>query len=109
LDEATAARASQGWGGDNYQVYYNDLSGETVLVVHWVWDQADDTTEFGNAMRIYQKARFSGEEVVGFNGECVQGEGWISCFYQTSQEALWIVAPTVDLLQSVESQYPAFY
>lgn len=109
VDEATATLASQGWGGDNYQIYYNDGTGETVLVVHWVWDQAGDTTEFANAMRVYQQGRFSGEDVVGSNGECVQGEYRVSCFYQTSHETLWIVAPTMDLLQSVENLYPAFY
>jgi hypothetical protein len=35
VGELDAVRASEGWGGDSYQVYQKEKSGETVLVVHW--------------------------------------------------------------------------
>ena len=109
LNEGDAVHASEGWGGDHYQVYFNDESKETVLVVHWKWDQPSDTNEFASGMRFYLKNRFSKGEVVEAKRECWHGNDQFTCLYNDVQQSLWIVAPSMDLVQFIEAQYPDFH
>ncbi len=108
LSEDVAARASDGWGGDQYQVYYNNENSEMILIVHWKWDQPSDTDEFSSAMRYYLKNRFSGGEFLGTNRGCWSGNNQFACLYDGDQENLWIVAPSMDLIDGVEVLYPDF-
>jgi hypothetical protein len=108
LNEDDAARASDGWGGDHYQVYYNDGTGELLLVVEWKWDRPSDANEFATAMRNYLKNRFSRGEFLGTNRECWIGSNQFTCFYDGDQQSLWIVAPSMDLVDAIEELYPDF-
>ena len=58
----TALKATQGWGGDHYQVYYNDVISQTVLAADWVWDTPRDATEFKSAMTEVSGRAFSRRE-----------------------------------------------
>jgi len=109
LNEGDAVRASDGWGGDHYQVYYNAESKETVLVVHWKWDQPSDMNEFASGMRFYLKNRFSEGEVVEAKRECWYGDDQFACLYDDYQQSLWIMAPSMDLVQSIDALYPDFH
>lgn len=44
-DEVTARRASEGWGGDRFEVY-EDPAGELAFAWATVWDTDRDATEF---------------------------------------------------------------
>jgi hypothetical protein len=108
VDEIDAIRASEGWGGDNYQVYYNEETEDIVLVVHWEWDTEADQEEFTSAMRSYQGRRFSVGFVESLGNECRQGDQQVSCLYFTDRQNLWIVGPSMEVIQSLERFYPAF-
>src|SRR5262249_4618166 len=49
LDEAVAAAAARGWGGDRLRVLEHD--GALVIVWMTAWDSAGDATEFTAAVR----------------------------------------------------------
>ena len=108
LNDRDAAQAAEGWGGDHYQVYYNDQTDETLLIVHWKWDQPNDADEFTNAMKQYLKNRFSEEKIVEFSRECWSGNNQFACFYGSDQESLWIMAPSMDLVNSIQALFPDF-
>jgi hypothetical protein len=108
VDEIDAIRASEGWGGDNYQVYHNEETGDIVLAVYWKWDTNADQDEFANTMRLYQGRRFSVGFVESLGSECRQGYQQVSCLYFADRQNLWIVAPSMELIQSLERLYPAF-
>jgi hypothetical protein len=108
VEESVAYDAAQGWGGDHYQVYYNDESDAFLLTVHWIWDSQDEADEFAAAMRIYLEGRSPGGEVERFAGECWEGSDHVTCFYKTGQETLWLVAPDFDILQAIQELYPVF-
>lgn len=108
LNEGDAVRASEGWGGDHYQVYYNAKMEQVLLVAHWKWDQASDTSDFTLGMRFYLKGRFSAGEVVEIDRECWSGNGQFTCLYNDSQQSLWVVAPSMELVDAVEELYPDF-
>ena len=108
VSEYDALRASEGWGGDHYQVYYNDLTDETLLVAHWKWDHPGDTNEFTNGMRNYLRNRFPGEGELESDRECWYGDNQFTCLYDDYQQSLWIVAPSMGLLDLVQALYPDF-
>ncbi|OGO17393.1 MAG: hypothetical protein A2Z14_04275 [Chloroflexi bacterium RBG_16_48_8] len=109
VGESEAVLASEGWGGDHYQVYAHEETGDTALVVHWKWDSSKDASQFTSVMRNYLERRFSNGNIAGLYGECWQGEDQVSCLYSVDRQNLWIVAPTMDILESLESQYPSFH
>lgn len=109
LDDSTAEDAAAGWGGDRYQVYYNDATGETVMAVHWVWDAKGDATEFRPAMRRYQDERFRGAKIENrTDGECWEVNNQVSCIFSNAQETLWLLAPNQTLLNNLLAQYTGF-
>ena len=55
----TANSAAAGWGGDRYHIYFDDATGETVLVYRVVWDSTEDAAEFGAAFKGYGALRFA--------------------------------------------------
>jgi hypothetical protein len=108
VGELDAVRASEGWGGDSYQVYHNEETGDIILVVHWRWDTASDEDEFTHAMRFYLERRFSTGSIESTRGECWEGGQQVSCLYFADRQNLWIVAPSMELIQSLQNLYPAF-
>ena len=108
LNDRDAAQAAEGWGGDHYQVYYNDQTDETLLVVHWKWDQPSDANEFSSAMKYYLENRFSEERMFEFSRECWSGNNQFTCFYSDDMQGLWILSPSMDLVNSIQALFPDF-
>jgi hypothetical protein len=108
LSDAIAARAATGWGGDRYQVYAREDSSEVVLVAHWIWDSAIDARTFDDAMQEYLEKRFVGGSVNSAAGECWEANAQTSCVYLNARETLWLLAPTMDLIEALRSLLPNF-
>jgi len=108
MGESDATLASEGWGGDHYQIYDNEETGDFVLVVYWMWDSPQDGSQFTSIMRNYLGKRFPNGNATRIVGECWQGEDQVSCLYSTDGQNLWIVAPTMDIMEMIASQYPSF-
>ena len=70
IDDDDALKATQGWGGDHYQVYYNDVISQTVLAAEWVWDTPRDAAEFKSAMLKHLGERFRGAKIDRAAGDC---------------------------------------
>ena len=84
LSADEAAVAAEGWGGDLGVVYYNDSTGELVMVLHSVWDTPPEAKEFLDAYVTYAARRYGHptNETVGglscwYGGDtlCVTWEG----------------------------------
>lgn len=58
LDDETAREASEGWGGDTYQIYYNSVNNQAVLVMKTTWDTNQDAKEFYDVFNMYGKTRW---------------------------------------------------
>jgi hypothetical protein len=106
LDETTAARAAEGWGGDGYTVFYNDASAQTVLAAHWVWDTPEDAGEFAAAFAGYAEARFGPGGAQGA-ATCWNGPE-LHCLYHSGEGTLWLAAPDAATLEAVLTHYPDF-
>jgi hypothetical protein len=58
IDEDQALEAAEGWGGDAYAVYLDDVNGRVLLVVQWQWDTTEDAAEFNGALETYGRLRW---------------------------------------------------
>ena len=105
LDVETAAA---GWGGDQYQAYFNDSTRQTVLAVHWVWDTELDAQEFDASMQAYLDARFRGSKIPRSAGVCWEINQQATCLYTFSAQSLWLLAPDQAILDQALSLYPQF-
>jgi hypothetical protein len=108
LDDEIARRAATGWGGDRYQVFVNDTTGQIVLAAHWVWDSAIDARTFDASMQEYLDKRFGGTAVDGAAGECWEANAQVSCVYLNARDSLWVLAPTMDLVDQLRALFPIF-
>ena len=101
LEAETAEDAAAGWGGDAYVIYHHQSSGQTALVVDWLWDRDRDADQFAKAFREYADARF------GLNGD-EQRDWWVwevseatSLLYANDDRTTWIYAPDLATAQAI--------
>lgn len=108
LDERTSLAASRGWGGDHYQVYFNDAISQTVLAAEWIWDTPRDATEFKQALTKYLDERYRGAKLDRTGGDCWEANRQTSCLFVTDKRTLWLLAPDNTTLDKVLAAYPDF-
>lgn len=108
IDIITAETVTAGWGGDSYQVYYNDGLDQTVMSARWIWDTNSDATQFNNALLDYMDARFRGSAVDRSDGDCWEANNQASCVFRSGREILWLLAPDQATLDKVLAAVPGF-
>jgi len=106
LDNAEGGAA--GWGGDRYQVAHNPTSGQTVLTAHWVWESLNDAQEFLTNLKYSQNERFRGNVLSHPTASCWEMNGETSCIFAREEQTLWIIAPDLNTVEKVLTQYPFF-
>jgi hypothetical protein len=107
-EDLDAATAAAGWGGDAYQAYYSDSTGEILLAAHWVWDSPANAQEFHQLMLDYLDKRFRGNKLYFTAGSCWQASGQTTCLYNKGAGTLWVIAPDEATIAQVVSHYPDF-
>ena len=108
IDDLVAESVAAGWGGDTYQVYYNDAQDQIVMSARWYWDSNTDATQFNNAMLDYMDARFRGAKLDRSDGECWEANNQASCLFRSGREHLWLLAPNQTLLNDVLATIPGY-
>lgn len=108
LNESQVETAVSGWGGDRFAIYTNAAAGTFVMVMHTVWDTADDSTQFAALYPNYPTRLFeSSGELQANGGECWAGEGEFICLNQSQQDTLIVRGPDLDqLLDLVAAIFP---
>lgn len=101
LDTSIATNASAGWGGDQYIVYYNAQTNETVLVLKTIWDTTQDADEFNTAFRDYGNKRFGNPEATSSNSISWSFISGYSEFHLQNQQTNWILGPDVETTQAI--------
>jgi hypothetical protein len=105
--EEEAAQAAAGWGGDEYQVYFNAETGETFLSAYWFWDTEEDANEFNQSLTSYVNTRlFSADAEGPGDGMCWYHLEQMSCIYQNGRYLLWLLSDDIELL---EQALPRFF
>jgi hypothetical protein len=98
--------ATEGWGGDLTQIYYNNLADQFVVSAHWKWDTQIDADEFYSALVEYVTLRFSGAEEIEKQGaECWHSLFESTCIIKESNDIFWLVAPDITVVDLILSLY----
>lgn len=97
IEPDDAAVAAAGWGGDGYQVYYEDATRNTALMVHWVFDSADDAEEFDATLALHLSGRYLGDADSSIPAVCY-GSGPVACTLFIDNEVFWLAAPNTELM-----------
>lgn len=103
LVDSEARKAAEGWGGDAYQVLYNQASGQSVLVLKSTWDSPRDASEFASALQAYAEKRFKDKpsrESGRWVWETSQAYSLLSLEGSTT---LWIIAPDQTFAENLTS------
>jgi hypothetical protein len=108
VDDAAARTAANGWGGDRYQVYYNDTTDQIILAARWAWDTQADANGFINAMKDYLGERFGGNELPSARGDCWEANAQRTCLYTSGRVVLWLLAPDASMIEAVLARFPTF-
>lgn len=107
--DSEAFPAAAGWGGDTYQVYYNDEENETVLAVHWTWDTPVDAKEFYDSLKRSLNGRFQYARADGpGQGQCWSYQKQYSCIYTSGMDILWLLTPDLGTMESLKAIFPQF-
>ena len=103
LNESESKAASDGWGGDEYLVYYDDQNGAIVLVMHTSWESVDDATQFYNAFQKHSTARFGAPSYLQNNRIGWTHEGGFTELSIQNQFTTWVLAPDEAIAQQIWS------
>ena len=102
VDDDTAFAAAAGWGGDAYQVFYNDATGQTVLVMLTSWESAGERAEFVTAFQQYGDSRFGVPAALEGDDLIWAYDGGASGLYlDVGVSTIWIFGPdaaTIELI-----------
>jgi len=108
LEDDVALSAARGWGGDRYQVYYQDEAEGTALAAVWGWDSAQDASQFQRALTEHLGARFREARLSSTTGTCWQVNQQTACVYLAGRQVLWLLAPDQGTLDLMRAAYPSF-
>jgi len=108
LPDADAGQAAAGWGGDRYQVHFNDATGQTVLAARWIWDTTADAATFRSALTRHLNERFGGNAITSNRGSCWEANAQQTCLYSNGRETLWLLAPQASIIDAVVAYFPGF-
>jgi hypothetical protein len=106
--DGDASKAAAGWGGDAYQAYVSNRTGDVLLAAHWVWDNPAEAKQFNPVMLAYLDGRFRGNKLIRPGGSCWQANGQTTCLFSRGSGSLWLIVPDEGLIETVLSHYPDF-
>lgn len=99
LSTDEAQKASNGWGGDSYVVYYNQATSQEAMVVKTTWDRVADADEFSQSFANYANLRF-GSTAPADHLQWSTSDG-IHAFSQNEATTYWIMAVDESQLKAI--------
>jgi hypothetical protein len=101
LSVSEAQAASDGWGGDAYIVYYDDLNNNIVLVVHTLWESSGEAIQFYNSFQKHSTALFSAPTTVQADHLAWTHNDGYTVLRIQDQFTTWIFAPNEEISQAL--------
>jgi hypothetical protein len=108
VEENISKIASEGWGGDRYQVYYNSSADQTAMAAEWVWDRPEDNVQFAGALRTSLDNRYRGNLLEDARRVCWQANGQASCMANAADKTLWVLAPSLETVNALWAEFGEF-
>jgi len=110
VDSATAAKASEGWGGDSY-AFWEDAGKRHLMVVNSAWDTPQDAQEFFDAYLVFVNNKSGGSWSVRLNA---QDKRWWDAadesVYLSKQgnDVLLVIAPDETTIETILPKFTGF-
>lgn len=101
LDSNQATNSTSGWGGDTYEVFYNDQTRQVVMVIQYVWDSKTNASQYASAFRQYGTARFGNPSSIQGNDIAWDSQGSHNEFHLSGDKTTWILAPDAATAQKL--------
>ena len=108
LSEQDAAAAAEGWGGDQYLILRQGASSEAALVALSQWDTISDAEEFWQQLSTYGINRWGSSQTGDKNRVVWSNSQEAVLMSLQGSQVLWIVAPSIDILQQLSIAFPVF-
>jgi hypothetical protein len=96
-----AELAAEGWGGDAYVVYYNDESGDTVMVLNMLWETSRDGEEYADVFKNYATGRFGDPIIEQTDLTAWNDSRGYHTFHHDDLQTVWILAPDAGTAQAI--------
>ena len=93
LSTSQAQKATAGWGGDSYVVYYQEATQSTAMVIVTTWDTRQDEKEFAEALTRYATNRFGDPTSSQNDLTTWQTTRSFTLLQRTGANLTWILAP----------------
>jgi hypothetical protein len=98
LPRRQVVQAAEGWGGDRYQIYYNEQTEELAWMQRIMWDNADEAAQFDDAYDAFGAARFEdGTE----ESPCWWDNDEALCFVSDDAGSVLAYAPTHEMAKDL--------
>ena len=105
LDADTAKTAAAGWGGDHYAYYYNDKTGESVMVWITLWDTQKDSSEFWQAVQTYGTDRWGTVQNTDQNSVTWKSSSdGVVTMERSGKMVLWMMSPSQSMQDKLLDQ-----
>jgi len=101
LNDDLAKKATEGWGGDAYAIYLNELTDEVIFILDLVWDSALDADEFEFALTKYADKRWEVDSQPIAGQPTWSGRRETTLVFQEGERVLWVIAPNPGLAEVV--------
>ncbi|UCE00309.1 MAG: hypothetical protein JSV42_06175 [Chloroflexota bacterium] len=103
LSESESKSASDGWGGDQYIVYYDKQNGAIVFVLHTSWESVNDATQFYNAFQKHSTARFGAPSILQTDRVGWEHDAGYTELSTQDQFTTWVIAQNEQSAQQISS------
>jgi hypothetical protein len=105
VDDETAFAAAAGWGGDAYQLFHNDATGQTVLVLFTTWEAEAERSEFVTAFEQYGDTRFGSPATAqGDDLTWSYSDGFSGLYLDGGESTIWIIGPDAATVEAIAAE-----
>ncbi|HSM26294.1 MAG TPA: hypothetical protein VK856_15625 [Anaerolineaceae bacterium] len=108
IPDEEALIAAEGWGGDQYLVYHHFDNDEDVMISLSEWDTQVDADEYWTAFTTYAQNRWGNATTSQTNRLVWEIDQQAVIISRHANQVLWIIAPSISLVEEINSQFPLF-
>lgn len=108
INDKSAVKAAEGWGGDLYLVYHNSEKDADVLISLFEWDTQGDADEFWKEVTRYGLNRFGKADNQSKNTMGWNTSDAVVSFKRQGKQFLWVSAPDEEISSLILKKFDLF-
>lgn len=101
VDQEQASEAVEGWGGDQYMVYWNEEEQTFLLAISAEWDTLKDAEEFALAYQSYAERSLNVESTPQENGTLCWLNEDVACLARLDSKTVVVRGPELAVVEEI--------